>query len=334
MASKLTDITTSYDTFVPNQVLTDIQLNKFINYFEDQDRLTRICLSGVGIVCGFDVSFDSASSPLTIVVKQGAGVTTDGDLITLRKPGSEEGLKSIDLKEIRYTHFLSFDDENAKYEQFIYNGVQLPLWKLYKSDETASIAPQPLSAFPGNLSDMVVMLYLESYEDKSDLCDGLDCDNQGIHQVFELHTLLIRRTDALQMLRDDEVFDKHELMSTYLQMKDLSVKRVLINPSNTAKIADLISSYALSLEGQTISDLKAGLTLMSNKLAPYYPNNPFPGILTLIDQKLPSATNPPSLFFQYRHDLLRDVVDTYNELKEFFVRISTECMPARRSRNT
>lgn len=328
MASKLTDLTTSYDTFVDNQVLTSGALNKFINYFEDQDRLTRVTMIGVGIVCGFDVSMDLLSSPLQIIVKQGMGITTDGDALYLRKPGSEEPLKSLDLKEIRYTHFLPFDDDNAHYEQFIYGGNQLPLWKLYKSDETASIAPQPLSSFPGNLNDMVVMLYLESYEDESDLCDGLDCDNQGIHQVFELHTLLVHWTDAQQMLRDDEVFDKHELMTTYLQMKDLSVQRVLIKPSNTAKVADLIASYSLSLEGQLITDLKAALTLMSNKMAPYLTNNLLPGIIALIDQKLPSAVNPPSLFFQYRHDLLRDIVDTYNELKELFIRITTECMPA------
>lgn len=53
MAAKLTEITTQYHTFVDDQVLTKDQLNGFISYFEDQDRMTRAFLHGVGTVCGF-----------------------------------------------------------------------------------------------------------------------------------------------------------------------------------------------------------------------------------------------------------------------------------------
>jgi len=42
METKLTDITTNYSKFVDNQVLTKDQLNAFIDYFDDQDRLSRI----------------------------------------------------------------------------------------------------------------------------------------------------------------------------------------------------------------------------------------------------------------------------------------------------
>jgi hypothetical protein len=50
MAQKLTEISTQYHTFVDNQVLTKDQLNGVISYFEDQDRMSRVILSGVGIV--------------------------------------------------------------------------------------------------------------------------------------------------------------------------------------------------------------------------------------------------------------------------------------------
>ena len=56
MASKLQEITTKYHTFVDNQVLTKDQLNEFVTYFDDQDRLTRVFLNGVGVVCGFRIS--------------------------------------------------------------------------------------------------------------------------------------------------------------------------------------------------------------------------------------------------------------------------------------
>jgi len=61
MNAKLDNITTQYRKFNENQVLTEGQLNEFIDYFEDQDRLSRTQLSGVGIVCGFkSIFFDCA----------------------------------------------------------------------------------------------------------------------------------------------------------------------------------------------------------------------------------------------------------------------------------
>lgn len=56
MANKLSTITTQYHTYKVDQVLTHTQLNESIAFFEDQDRLTRVFLNGVGIVCGFNVS--------------------------------------------------------------------------------------------------------------------------------------------------------------------------------------------------------------------------------------------------------------------------------------
>ena len=53
MNTKLDNITTQYRKFNVNQALTEGQLNEFIDYFEDQDRLSRTRLNGVGVGCGF-----------------------------------------------------------------------------------------------------------------------------------------------------------------------------------------------------------------------------------------------------------------------------------------
>lgn len=106
MNTKLNNVTTQYRKFNENQALTEGQLNEFIDYFEDQDRMSRTRLSGVGLACGFESIY---LSPLSlsgseilmeelpqmqkldlvdydsVVISQGAGVTTDGDIITLRK---------------------------------------------------------------------------------------------------------------------------------------------------------------------------------------------------------------------------------------------------------
>ena len=42
----------NYPVFEANQVLTETHLNKAINYLDEQDRLTRANLIGIGIVGG------------------------------------------------------------------------------------------------------------------------------------------------------------------------------------------------------------------------------------------------------------------------------------------
>src|SRR2546423_14089453 len=75
----LDQITTGYTVFEENQVLTDKQLNSVADYFDDQTRLTRVQLLGVGIVCGLRPSVLND----LVRLSKGVGVTTDGDLLSL-----------------------------------------------------------------------------------------------------------------------------------------------------------------------------------------------------------------------------------------------------------
>ncbi|HCQ76498.1 MAG TPA: hypothetical protein DIV44_06780, partial [Leeuwenhoekiella sp.] len=140
----LHQITPDYRAFVDDQVLTSGQLNEFLDYFEDQQRLTRICLNGVGIVCGFEVSLNAATK--TIAITPGCGITTDGDLIKLlvdakKTPTDDESTQNLTYKTlakeaIHYTHFRSFEDDFAQYDAFrttssnIDTNTTIPLYEL------------------------------------------------------------------------------------------------------------------------------------------------------------------------------------------------------------
>src|SRR5215218_8245760 len=73
---RLEGISTGYSVFEKDQVLTHDQLNSVSEYADDQIRLTRVGLLGVGIACGLRPSL----SGNTVRVTKGVGVTTDGDL--------------------------------------------------------------------------------------------------------------------------------------------------------------------------------------------------------------------------------------------------------------
>ena len=79
---KLEEITKEYTIFEDNQVLTKKQLNEVVDYFEDQTRMTRTLLLGVGLVCGLEVSHNPSNNNITIGA--GPSVTTDGDLLKIK----------------------------------------------------------------------------------------------------------------------------------------------------------------------------------------------------------------------------------------------------------
>ena len=110
MEPKLKHITTQYRRFTKNQVLTEGHLNEVLDFFDDQDRLSRICLDGTGIVCGFNLRCVDN----TIEVSQGAGVTSDGDLLHLYKintdPETNIKHKTIDFEKVTYTHFKRYNN--------------------------------------------------------------------------------------------------------------------------------------------------------------------------------------------------------------------------------
>jgi hypothetical protein len=106
MSQKLDSITPSYHAFVPDQILSDKDLNEVINYFEDQRRLSRICLSGVGIVCGFKLTTKPNGDFVFVNLSQGAGVTTDGDLLHLLQKESD-GTSSL-ASTLQFTKYKSF----------------------------------------------------------------------------------------------------------------------------------------------------------------------------------------------------------------------------------
>ncbi|MGS0758401.1 hypothetical protein ACVBEH_29050, partial [Roseateles sp. GG27B] len=70
-----------YAVFDPDQVLTHGQLNSVSDYLDDQLRLGRVLLDGVGLVAGLQVAQqgDASGSP-SVRISAGFGVSTDGDL--------------------------------------------------------------------------------------------------------------------------------------------------------------------------------------------------------------------------------------------------------------
>src|ERR1700749_1446617 len=88
----LDSLVTDYSVFERDQVLTEAQLNSVAQYFDDQDRLTRVELVGVGIVGGLNAIIAGGK----VVVGKGVGISTDGDLMLLQTDTTYDSIKPYD----------------------------------------------------------------------------------------------------------------------------------------------------------------------------------------------------------------------------------------------
>ncbi|MBI5895994.1 MAG: hypothetical protein HZB24_08330, partial [Desulfobacterales bacterium] len=77
--STLDQVLQTYTVFEDNQVLTAGQLNQRMDYLEQQTRLSRVRLHGIGLVCGLNLSLERGR----IRLSKGSAVTSQGDLLNL-----------------------------------------------------------------------------------------------------------------------------------------------------------------------------------------------------------------------------------------------------------
>ncbi|OCA74515.1 PKD domain-containing protein [Chryseobacterium arthrosphaerae] len=353
MNTKLDHVTTQYRKFNDNQALTEGQLNEFIDYFEDQDRLSRTRLSGVGVVCGFQAKYielevgpasaEKISRPGgpelefpydTIMITQGAGVTTDGDLITLRQKGSSPAEAIIDFTSKNYRYYRDYTDA-VKYEHFRIGGQQIPLLELYTTqeyDEATDTGVDPGSFklvrdISTTLNNKIVILYLESYSNDENPCQDADCDNNGAEQVSNLKVLLADSASVSDLITrgdaKDTIFKLHD---TYEKLFDslpnLETRRVILDTE--VKTADqLKTKFKEAITA--VAELSQGFS----SIADTFNVSVNLGGQTLFDKLnfLLSNTSPGLEDYQYRYDLLKDLIDTYNEIKGLILHLNAECCP-------
>ncbi|UUC46530.1 hypothetical protein [Flavobacterium cerinum] len=323
---QLYKIATQYRKFSKGQYVEETQFNEFLDFFEDQDRLSRVMLEGVGIGCGFQPQLIYKNKQLgSILLSQGVAVTTDGDLLTLNKKSKTldlsgdsymSELKDIDLESKEYTHFKVYEDDKAKYAPFYNNPKsQIPLWELATAEE-AKAGFKPLSTLT-NQDDKYLLLYLESYEKEVKPCRGVDCDNHGIQQVRNLKVLLTSKAGIQKITRDDKIYRNHMVSNTLLT--EFKLKRVILNPGlNSAEL--LRQAYKEALDQSNYDQMFRNVDSISRLFnEPIQNRTPFLNVLTVLGNRDKN--------FQYAYDIINDLAITYSEIIKLLPKSVTECLP-------
>lgn len=324
MDNQLKNISTQYRKFSKGQYVEHTQFNEFLDFFEDQDRLSRVMLQGVGIVCGFEPKIIKNNRLTALQLSQGIAITTDGDLLTLNNKSTTKNvendsymseLKNINLTSKQYTHYKVYDNSKVKYPVFYKDPEnQIELWELATETE-AKKDFEPLQNFI-NFEDKYLLLYLESYEKEVKPCIGVDCDNHGVQQVRNLKVLVTTKEGIAQIIEQDDVCP-HPLFLNLTGEERL--KRIILKPEEQTahSIKQLFKDVTLNTDYQNIfGNIDRVCEIMG------IPAVDRSGFIAEIETLVDKPEN-----FQYAYGALKDITTTYSEIVKQLSRTFTKCLP-------
>lgn len=316
----MSTIINNYPVFEDSQVLTSGQLNQMIKYLDQQNRLTRVTLIGMGIVCGMKVSCETAGSKTTLTISKGVGVTSEGFLIGI---GDCHTTRYRDYNMPGSVSYPPFEHEDLElYELLTESAITNPEDVVTDLDESF-------------LSDKVVLLYLECFDKDLKSCLGKSCDELGIDRIFTLRKLLITEEQLENLVwpkieggKSDASYPDKNLLPPHLWARPLMDTDVTnYYGMGIRYLSALTSDTFLPVLGQTYD-------IYEPVLSGIYGENPFSS--SVITDKLNEimdyiegfiTMDEPVYGVQYIYDFVKDLALAYNEFRDVSFNLSSVCCP-------
>ncbi len=315
----------NYPLFEANQVLSFAHLNQGFNYLEEQERLTRANLIGIGIACGLELDLEQDADGATVRISKGCGVTSQGYLI------SECG----ELSLTGYREYTPPSD--PPYPPFMKNDDPYHLWEMFPAGEPDST---PLSSPANFLSDKAALLFLELRKEGLRNCSLNNCDDRGFEITVTVRRLLIGTNDLKEIIAKANALEgglsAGELEASLLQrlnLPDLRLPRVEVPNTAPATSQELLAAFHAVFHGEKLalntgSALTAAYHAFKPLLEQSYPSNPFADFSSrygALDHA--PATTTQVRFLQYYYDLFDDLLRGYLELCRKGAEFLAVCCP-------
>lgn len=325
-----------YPYFENNQVLTSTQLNELAAYLDQQTRMTRYRLIGIGVVCGLVPSYDTITNKL--IVTEGTGVTSEGYLM-------ESG-------KCEFTKYRVYNlPVSVNYPPFINPAttVQVPMWELLPASyvPVGSEVVQNLDftfvngATPGQKK--IVLYFYEVTDVDNDSCLGKSCDSFGAERTFVLRKLLVNLDDVKIILANTGSTDL--TYTAKFDLPDLLSVKPLFNPAlahskDYFQFSQNFRSAAASVYKRISTDpkdllnvLRQTYTIFQPILGPVYNNsNPFAdtaipnlSVWNKIMDGVNDVSGPSYFGIQYLYDFFRDLILAYNEFRDAAFALMSDC---------
>lgn len=309
-------VNTVFPEFVPDQLLTSSDLNELFGYLDEQGRMTRTNLIGIGIVCGLEVKVNAAQTEVTIT--KGCGVTSEGYLITMPFP------------HVTFTEYNTYDPVKEKYyDRFVDIATKEPKFDTIWELKQAGVDPEASDITPGFLEDKVVLLFVELLAEKNKNCDPNSCDDKGIHVTVNFKPLLVTKDDAATLIG---AAAGSVNMDTFTGLPEIKMRRFDVPNTNPVTSADIFDAYKAVLNNSFLNATEDALGQAYDRFSGFvldeYPSNPFAGLAASFVFLNNGAIDTNQLqHIQYYYDLFSDFLLAYEEFRKTGTHILSTCCP-------
>jgi hypothetical protein len=328
-----------YPEFVANQVLTQDQLNLLRDYLDQQNRLTRLRLVGLGIVCGLEARLVDTDDGVEIIISEGYGVTSDGYF--------------IHLPETRYPRLRQYTDPDVETD----DGDPFPVYPLWWTTETdtTQIPIQELLSTetvedpvfvedPDNnsstfseedLEGKVLLLYLERSTRNLRNCFTTDCNNKGANIDLKVRALLVDQLE--DPVAEGGTVDRFQPADNcHTPLPTVEVPRftaglqiaVGIRMDQLTEPEEIQQAYRAiceHLQKELSASVESAYEAHGNFLGLYEEE----ATVAAFDSRLSDIASESTLT-QYHYDFFRDLAQAYNEYAELICEMVYPCCPSYR----
>ena len=318
-----------YPLFEANQVLTSHHLNQIFDYLDEQERLTRANLIGIGIECGLEIRPETEDNEKRIPISKGCGVSSAGYLL----------IEPEDITLVSYQKYTL--PTEVEYPPFTYESggkdVQYPLWEMYPAGQPNSIL---LGKDKNFLSDKAVVLFLELKKEGLRNCSPNNCDDKGDMITATLRRLLIGKDDLAKIIAKANKLgigytatDIEESMLSRLNLPDLRLPRYNVPNTTPVSSNDVLAAFHAvfqnnKLAANTGKALSLAYKVFYPLLADEFPLNPFADFSAKFGtlDHVPASTSQVR-FLQYYFDLFDDLLQAYEEFRWKAASLMCACCP-------
>lgn len=178
----------NYPKFETGQVLTSKALNSYFGYLDEQQRLTRAQLLGVGIISGLEYKFSGGN----LIIEKGTAVTTDGYLINQ----TEDITYTIAYKYDKNSGILSKQNPlTGNIDKSFVNVLDHVEYIFYKDEEDAMQHNQRIDSknnIPTDIDNCIIALVID-FVSKDDItnCNELSYDIVQTNYQMEIRPVLL-----------------------------------------------------------------------------------------------------------------------------------------------
>ncbi len=297
--------TTIYPVFEADQVLSQKDLNHLVSHLEEQDRMTRRNLTGIGIVCGLELSFPTAT---TVKVDCGTAVTSLGF--------------QINWKETLFTDYHNYElSENFLTPDYTKEPHLDPIFKhaaLYRPIKNCvELLPQNSSVtdktpIPSDffINKAVILLLEVALIDQKN-CVTTNCDDKGKRMEFNIRTLLVPINELT-----GEILTNYSVANYF---NSLITPRYNVPYKNLNTSADVLKGFEKIYDTNFLTSFASSVNGMYQSFKPLLPDLTEFDVLENCKPKIDTTVNlyKSGSNIQYLWDWISDLVACYNEIAEF-----------------